>query len=74
MTKVNQVKKSQTIKRVKREINFDLKCQILNILKKKRETNPKYTRSNLIKDIVPIIGYKMPPTTLSGILKNTSED
>jgi hypothetical protein len=51
--------------RVEREINYELKEKIIHMFKEKKSNNSKYSQINLIEDLYPIVGYRLPPTTLS---------
>ena len=67
--KNQNIKKIDKIKRIKRELSFQLKNTICKIYNDKIKENPKYKQSQLINDLQPIIGYLIPANTLSDILK-----
>jgi hypothetical protein len=71
MVKVNQ--KILEAKRNKRELTFDLKKQICKYHCEQTKINKKFTHDMLITHFESIVGYKIPKTTISDILKSKAK-
>jgi hypothetical protein len=54
--------------RVKRELTMAIKKEIVSHYQTMKARNPRYTQLDLITDFSSVVGYKIPTTTISGIL------
>ena len=59
-------------KRSHREVNYTIKRQICQTYIQKKKENSNYTQEMLIEHFNTIIGFNIPKTTISGILKKST--